>query len=108
MKPVLTATNALAPLLAVEARPGPEYLTGDELGSYVRENVRSYFHGVGTCRIGMDQDPRAVVDALGAARGTERLYSCDASIIPTIPRANTNLTTIAMAERIAEILGREL
>ena len=102
------ATDALAPLLAAEARPGREHVTRDELASYARENVRGYFHGVGTCRIGADDDPRAVVDALGAVRGTERLYICDASIIPTIPRANTNLTTIAIAERIAEIVGRQL
>ncbi|MGZ4288206.1 MAG: GMC family oxidoreductase [Solirubrobacteraceae bacterium] len=102
------ATDALAPLLAAEARPGREHGTRDELASYVRENVRGYFHGVGTCRIGADEDPHAVVDAVGAVRGTERLYICDASIIPTIPRANTNLTTIAIAERIAEIVGRQL
>ena len=39
----------------------------------------------------MGQDPRAVVDALGAVRGTERLYVCDASIIPTIPESEHQL-----------------
>jgi choline dehydrogenase-like flavoprotein len=38
-------------------------------------------------------------------QGFQRLYICDAAIIPTIPRANTNLTTIAVAERIAELLA---
>ena len=46
---------------------------------------------------------RRVVDATGAVQGLERLYVCDASIIPTIPRANTNLTTVALAERIADL-----
>jgi 5-(hydroxymethyl)furfural/furfural oxidase len=55
--------------------------------------------------MGADEDPSAVVDALGAVRGIERLYICDASIIPTIPRASTNLTTIAIAERIADMLS---
>jgi choline dehydrogenase-like flavoprotein len=68
--------------------------------------VRGYFHGVGTSRIGPKGDPHAVVDASGAVHGLERLHVCDASIIPTIPRANTNLTTIAIAERIAELLAR--
>jgi choline dehydrogenase len=102
------ATDALAPLLAAEARPGRKHATRDQLASYARENARGYFHGAGTCRIGADEDPRSVVDALGAVRGIERLYICDASIIPTIPKANTNLTTIAIAERIAEMLGRQL
>jgi choline dehydrogenase len=100
------ATEALGRLLAAEARPGPEQATRDRLASYVRDNVRGYFHGVGTCRIGAEGDPGAVVDATGAVQGLERLYVCDASIIPTVPRANTNLTTIAVAERIAELLAR--
>ena len=99
------ATEVLGRLLAAEARPGPEHATRDQLASYARDNVRGYFHGVGTCRIGAEADPGAVVDATGAVQGLERLYVCDASIIPTIPRANTNLTTIAVAERIAELLA---
>jgi choline dehydrogenase-like flavoprotein len=100
------ATAALGLLLVAEARPGPEHATRDQLASYARDNVRGYFHGVGTCRIGAEGDPGAVVDATGAVQGVERLYVCDASIIPTVPRANTNLTTIAVAERIAELLAR--
>ena len=50
----------------------------------------------GTCPIG------AVVDGRGAVLGVERLHIADASIMPTIPRASTNLTTAAIAERIAE------
>jgi choline dehydrogenase len=101
------ATTALGPILAGEVRPGPKAATREQLGAYVRRNIRGYFHGVGTCRIGPEGDPGAVVDATGAVQGLERLYVCDASIIPTIPRANTNLTTIAIAERIAVRLARE-
>ena len=93
-------------LLAAEALPGPEQATRDQLASYVRDNVRGYFHGACTCRIGAEGDPGAVVDKAGAVHGIEGLYVCDASIIPTIPRANTNLTTIAVAERIAELLAQ--
>jgi 5-(hydroxymethyl)furfural/furfural oxidase len=71
--------------------------TREQLGDY----VRGYFHPVGTCRIGLQGDRGAVVDATGAVHGLGDLCVCDASIIPTIPRANTNLTTIAVAERIA-------
>jgi choline dehydrogenase len=100
------ATAALGRVLAGEARPGPQTATREQLGAYVRTNVRGYFHPVGTCRIGPQGDRGAVVDATGAVHGLERLYVCDASIIPTIPRANTNLTTIAVAERIAALLTR--
>jgi choline dehydrogenase len=99
------APKGLGAILAAEARPGPQEATREQLASYVRDNVRGYFHGVGTCRIGAEGDPGAVVDATGAVQGLERLHVCDASIIPTIPRANTNQTTIAVAERIAELLA---
>jgi choline dehydrogenase-like flavoprotein len=89
------ATASLGRVLEGEARPGPQTATREQLGAYVRDNVRGYFHPVGTCGIG------AVVDANGAVHGLDHLHVCDASIIPTIPRANTNLTTIAVAERIA-------
>ena len=99
------ATKVLSSLLMSEARPGAREATDEELAAYVRDNVRGYFHAVGTCRMGSDHDAGAVVGADGAVQGLERLYVCDASIIPTIPRANTNLTTIALAERIADLLS---
>ena len=101
----LAVTTALRRVLEGEARPGSDAATRGKLGAYVRDNVRGYFHGVGTCRMGPQDDPGAVVDATGAVHGLERLHVCDASIIPTVPRANTNLTTIALAERIAARLG---
>jgi len=76
-----------------EVRPGT-----DDLEAYVRANVRGYFHPVGTCALG------SVCDANGRVRGHEQLVVADASFIPTIPRANTHLTTLAVAERIAETL----
>ena len=98
------ATESLSRIILTEVLPGPETATREELGAYVRDNVRGYFHGVGTCRMGRGGEPDEVVDATGAVQGLEQLYVCDASIIPTIPRANTNLTTIALAERIADVL----
>jgi choline dehydrogenase-like flavoprotein len=64
----------------------------------MRRTVRNYFHPAGTCSIG------SVVDARGHVLGFENLVVADASIMPTIPRANTNLTVVAIAERIAELL----
>lgn len=62
----------------------------------IREQVRGYFHPVGTCALGADSSGRVL--------GYDNLYVADASVMPTIPRANTNLTTIAIAERIAEFV----
>jgi choline dehydrogenase len=78
--------------LGVEARPG----LAVDARTHVQSAVRGFYHPVGTCAIG------AVVDGSARVHGTERLSVVDASIIPTMPRANTNLTTIALAERLAE------
>jgi choline dehydrogenase len=78
---------------------GPELAPGEEpLETYARRTMRNYFHPAGTCGIGR------VVDASGRVLGTEGLVVADASIMPTIPRANTNLTTAAIAERLAETI----
>jgi choline dehydrogenase len=57
-----------------------------------------YFHPVGTCAVG------SVVDSDGLVRGVENLYVADASVMPSIPRANTHLTTLAIAEKLAETI----
>jgi choline dehydrogenase-like flavoprotein len=62
----------------------------------VAANRRGFFHPVGTCAIGR------VVDGDGRVLGVDGLVVADASVMPTIPRANTNLSTLALAERLAE------
>ena len=86
--------------LAEAARAGPELRpgAGESVETYVRREVRGIFHPTGTCAMG------AVVDASGAVLGVDGLFVADASIMPTIPRANTNLSTVAVAERIADRL----
>jgi 5-(hydroxymethyl)furfural/furfural oxidase len=71
------------------------------LADYVRENVAGTFHVSGTCRMGRDDDPDAVVDTGGRVRGIGGLRVVDASIMPAIPRGNTNIPTIMLAEKIA-------
>jgi choline dehydrogenase-like flavoprotein len=63
--------------------------------------VRTYHHPVGSCRMGVDPDGGAVVDPRGRLHGADGLIVADASVMPTIPRANTNLPTLMLAERIA-------
>ncbi|WP_189311258.1 GMC family oxidoreductase N-terminal domain-containing protein [Streptomyces brasiliensis] len=88
-----------------EAQPG-QGVTGDaDLRAYVRRNLASYMHPVGTCRIG--QDAQAVVDAELRVRGIAGLRVADASVLPSIPSANTVATVYAVAERAAELLRRQ-
>jgi choline dehydrogenase-like flavoprotein len=84
--------STLGDYVEAEVRPGPSA----DIGAYVDAEVRGFFHPVGTCGIGR------VVEPDGRVRGLDGLYVGDASVMPTIPRANTHLSTIAVAERIAE------
>jgi 5-(hydroxymethyl)furfural/furfural oxidase len=62
------------------------------------------WHASGTCRMGRADDPLAVTDGGGQVYGVEGLRVVDASLMPSIPRANTNTPTIMMAERIADLI----
>jgi 5-(hydroxymethyl)furfural/furfural oxidase len=73
----------------------------DALAEHVRQNVAGTFHVCGTCRMGRADDRDAVTDAQGRVRGLFGLRVVDASIMPTIPRGNTNIPTIMLAEKIA-------
>ena len=64
------------------------------------------FHPAGTCAIGRADDPRAVVDAECRVHGVRGLRVVDASIMPRIPSANTNLPTLILAERAADLIRR--
>lgn len=63
--------------------------------------VGDYFHAVGTARMGRDDDPLAVVDQLGHVRGLEGVAVWDASILPEVPSANTQLPVAMLAERLS-------
>jgi choline dehydrogenase len=73
----------------------------DQLEAYVRRAVRHYVHPVGTARMGAAGDPGAVVDEHCRVWGMANLRVVDASVMPTIPRANTNLACIMIGERVA-------
>ncbi len=73
----------------------------DLLTEHVLENVAGTFHVSGTCRAGVRDDPNAVVDPEGRVHGVAGLRVADASVMPTVPRGNTNLPTIMIAEKLA-------
>jgi choline dehydrogenase-like flavoprotein len=74
------------------------------LDAWLKATVADYVHAAGTCRMGAPDDPSAVVDPRCRFIGVEGLSVVDASIIPVIPRANTHLTAVMIAERAASFL----
>ena len=63
-------------------------------------------HASGTCRMGAADDPRSVVDPDCRVIGVTGLRVIDASIMPTVVRANTHFTTVMIAEKMADVLKR--
>jgi choline dehydrogenase len=96
----------------VDLVPGPEINPGegiaddDEAGlaRSILSRVSPYHHPVGTCAMGSDPEGGAVVTAQGAVFGIDGLRVADASVMPFIPSANTNLPTIVVAERMAAFM----
>jgi choline dehydrogenase len=78
---------------------------GEDWGSYARRTYDSYHHGVGTCRMGPATDPLTVVGEDLRVHGCDNLWIGDASIMPTITHANTNLTAILIGERLADFVA---
>jgi choline dehydrogenase len=73
-------------------------------GRFARETHDSYFHGVGTCRMGPANDPLAVVDQKLQVHGLDNLWVADASVMPRVVHANTNLTCIMIGEVAADLI----
>src|SRR5262249_57489555 len=81
--------------------------TGEVLNDWIRLRAVPFYHPSGTCKMGAAGDPTAVVDPSCRVRGIEHLRVIDASIMPCVTRANTNLTTMMIAEKMADELKRE-
>jgi choline dehydrogenase-like flavoprotein len=80
--------------------PIDELGTDDAIDQMLTRNVDDYVHAVGTCRMGTPGDPAAVVDTECSVIGYQQLRVCDASVMPDLPKANTHLTTVVIAERL--------
>jgi choline dehydrogenase len=92
-----------------ELAPGVDVRTEAELREWIRHDLSTIYHPVGTCAMGGDSrlavsKLTSVVDTELRVRGVESLRVIDASVMPTVPRGNTNAPTIAIAERAADLI----
>lgn len=82
----------------IQPRPAEDW------AKFAASTYDSYHHGVGTCKMGPASDPMAVVDERLRVHGLENLWIADASIMPTVTHANTNLTCIMIGERLSDFI----
>jgi choline dehydrogenase len=106
------AAGPLAKICSAEHSPGPDVHTDAQVREFIRRDLGTLYHPVGTCAMGGDSrlavsKLTSVVDPELRVRGVERLRVVDASVMPAVPRGNTNAPTIAIAERASDlIIGR--
>ncbi|MCW3839869.1 GMC family oxidoreductase N-terminal domain-containing protein [Micromonospora yasonensis] len=98
----LASANALKDWTGEEVAPGASVSSRSDLREYVRQNVNTWFHPVGTCRMGVG--PESVVDPELRVRGTENVRVADASVIPEVTSGNTNAPTLMIAWRAADLI----
>jgi choline dehydrogenase len=99
----VAGSKAMQPWRKEEVLPGARI--GDPGRLRRSGTLGAYFHPVGTCKIGTDAS--AVTDLQLRVRGIDQLRVVDASVMPSLPGANTNATVLAIAERAADIIKRQ-
>ena len=104
------AARPMSKLVKSELAPGDGLRTAAELTGWIRRDITTIYHPAGTCAMGGDSGLAAskltsVVDQELRVRGVDRLRVVDASVMPTVPRGNTNAPVIAIAERAADLIS---
>jgi choline dehydrogenase len=103
----LFSRSPLCQMIEREVSPGPGLATDAQLAETIRANSNHRSHPVGTCRMGTGEE--AVVDAELRVRGLEGLRVVDASVMPEVIGGNTNVPTIMIGEKMADLIrGRKL
>jgi choline dehydrogenase len=98
----LATMPAFQPLVVRETRPGADAQDDAAILDYVKASAQTAWHMCGTCKMGVDE--AAVVDPQLRVRGIAALRVIDSSIFPTIPSSNTNIPSIAVGEKGAELI----
>jgi choline dehydrogenase-like flavoprotein len=99
---------ALARYSGAEVSPGPAVKSDAELEAFIRANVATTYHPVGTCKMGPPRDWMAVVDARLRVHGLIGLRVADASIMPDIIGGNTSAPSMMIGERAAEFVIEDM
>ena len=100
----LSRTDALSAFYATELSPGDAVQSDDEILAYARQRGTTIFHCMGTCSMGPHQRTQSVVDEKLNVHGLDGLRIVDASVMPTMPSANTNASTLMIAEKASDII----
>jgi choline dehydrogenase-like flavoprotein len=98
------AQAPLAPFIAAEIAPGPAVVSDDDLDAYIRRSAATAHHPLGTCKMGPDSDPHAVVDGTLKVRGVEGLRVVDAAVMPDLVGGNINAAVVMIAEKAADLV----
>ena len=98
----IAGSDPLRELLVEEMIPGRDARDDDDIAAAIRADCQTLYHPVGTCAMGVDES--AVVDLECRVRGVDGLRVVDASVMPTVPRGNTNAPTMTIAERAADLI----
>ncbi|MFT4195155.1 GMC family oxidoreductase, partial [Ottowia sp.] len=104
----IAASQPLAKYVVGEHEPGPAAQSDAEVLDWVRRRAGSIFHPVGTCAMGPQDDPMAVVDARLRVHGVDGLRVVDGSVMPRIVSGNTNAPIIMIGERAADFIAQDL
>ena len=98
----LHAQSAFDGYRGEELDPGPDCETQDAVDHYIQQSCHTHFHPVGTAAMG--HDDAAVVDSQLRVHGIENLRVVDASVMPRLVGANTNVPTIMIAEKASDMI----
>ena len=99
--------KAFRPYVGEEILPGDEVRSDRQIDKFTATNAESAYHPCGTCRLGADDDPMAVVDPDCRVIGVSGLRVADSSIFPHITNGNLNAPSLMVGEKAADhILGR--
>lgn len=99
-------TETFAGYVSEELLPGPDYQTDEQLTAFIRQRAETYHHQCGSCKMGIDD--MAVVDPQLRVYGVAGLRVVDASVMPAVPSGNCHAAVLAIAERAADLIKREL
>ena len=94
----------LANYIARETAPGASLQTDHEIDGFIRKAAATIYHPAGTCKMGTDSDPMAVVDSKLCVRGTSGLRVVDASVMPDLTSGNINSPVVMIAEKAADLI----